>query len=404
MSNNHFNGWNLILIFIASISVGVLSAYIYTSDYFSQKKLNLSPTPTKEESIDSKSKNTIKSSENKQITSNQNNSNIESYQLENLEKTYKNYLNQGIFFIQITHNSLSQINQNLDEIAGKTIIENIQTSIENAEKFFIAIPSTSIYYDSAQKYRQYNFKYSEYSKKWEDYFNNKKVYSDQQIKLPNYPDLTIKNKSVFVSAMKPKSIVLTFDDGPTPQYTIKILDILKKYNIKATFFVVGKRVKDNCPIVQRMYQEGHEIGNHSYTHTYLTKIPTEQQKQEIVYTQQIIKQCVGSQPRWFRAPFGDQNPTLLNMVNHFGLNNAQWTIDTNDWRSSSTIKSITNLAVNNNSSAVILMHDGAKTNPDFIHSEESLTRINTVNALENIIINYQNRGFVFYTLSNAIND
>lgn len=398
MSDKYFKSLNFFFVFIASVTIGVVSAYVYTSNFFDKKEQKLSSN-TVEKKI---TENKIKPSEKENIIENKIDSNIAQNQLENQEKIYSDYLNQGAFYFKSVTDHFSKINKNIDESTGKNILENTKINLDNAQKFLKVIPPQSRYYSYAQEYQKYILQYQESAKKWEDYFNNKSRYQNQQILSPNYPELTIKNKGAFLSAMKPKSIVLTFDDGPTQEYTIKILDILKKYNVKATFFVVGKRVQENCPIIQRMYQEGHEIGNHSYTHSYLTKISIPEQQQEIGNNQQIIQQCIGYQPTWFRAPFGDQNPALLRIVHSFGLSNAQWTIDTNDWRNSSNIKTITNLAINNNNPAVILMHDGAKINPNFIHPEESLTRINTVNSLENIIINYKNRGFNFYTLSNAI--
>lgn len=398
MSDNRFNSFNFLLIFFASITVGIVSAYVYTS-YFSGKNHKKSSSDVIEKKT---SPDNIKPSQPQQNVSNRINANTVINSQENQEKIYYDYLNQGIFYLRYAIDNFNKINENLDQITGKNILENVKINIINSQKFLKEIPPESKYYAYGQEYQKYNTKYQEAVEKWQQYFDNKNRSINQQISPPNYPELTIKNKAVFVSAMKPKSIVLTFDDGPTQEYTIRILDILKKYNVKATFFLVGKRVQENCPIVQRMYQEGHEIGNHSYTHPYLTKISVAEQQQEIGNNQQIIQQCIGYQPRWFRAPFGDQNPALLEIVNRFGLSNAQWTIDTNDWRNSSNVKSITNLAINNSNSAVILMHDGAKTNPNFVHPEESFIRNNTVNSIEKIIINYQNRGFRFFTLSQAV--
>lgn len=398
MSDNRFNSFNLFLIFFASITVGIVSAYVYTSDFSGKNEEKSSPDVIENKPSEDK----IKSSQPQQNISNQININTQNNSQENKEKIYSDHLNQGLFYLQYAIDNFNKINENLDQSTGKNILENIKINLINSENFLKEIPPESKYYASGQEYQKYSTKYQDAVEKWQQYFDHKNRYINQQISPPNYPELTIKNKAVFVNAMKPKSIVLTFDDGPTQEYTIRILDILKKYNVKATFFVVGKRVQKNCPIVQRMYQEGHEIGNHTYTHPYLTKISIAEQQQEIGNNQQIIQQCIGYQPRWFRAPFGDQNPALLELVHRFGLNNAQWTIDTNDWRNSSSVKSITNLAMNSNNSGVILMHDGAQTNSNFIHPEESLTRNNTVDSLETIIVNYQNRGFNFFTLSQAI--
>ena len=302
MSDNRFNSFNLFLIFFASITVGIVSAYVYTSD-FSGKNEEKSSSDVIEKKT---SENNIKPSQPQQNVSNQININTQNNSQENKEKTYYDYLNQGLFYLQYVIDNFNNINENLDQSTGKSILENVKINIINSEKFLKEIPPESKYYAYGQEYQKYNTKYQDAVEKWQQYFDNKNRSINQQISPPNYPELTIKNKAVFVSSMKPKSIVLTFDDGPTKEYTIRILDILKKYNVKGTFFVVGKRVQENCRIVQRMYQEGHEIANHSYTHPYLTKISVAEQQQEIGNNQQIIQKCIGYQPRWFRAPFGDK--------------------------------------------------------------------------------------------------
>src|SRR5580765_718578 len=99
-----------------------------------------------------------------------------------------------------------------------------------------------------------------------------------------------------------KKAYLTFDDGPNSNYTPKILDILKENNIKATFFVCGKNVKKNPEILKRIADEGHLIGNHSYSHSLLKSIIFF--SPEVEKTNNMVKEIVGKTPKFYRAPYG----------------------------------------------------------------------------------------------------
>jgi peptidoglycan/xylan/chitin deacetylase (PgdA/CDA1 family) len=218
-----------------------------------------------------------------------------------------------------------------------------------------------------------------------------------------FPELSIKHKSVFLNAMKPNTVALTFDDGPTQEYTPQILEILRQNNTKATFFVVGKRVRQSCDLLRQIYQEGHEIGNHTDTHPYLTRVTKESQRQEIQNTQLSVNRCLNfNYPmNWFRAPYGDQNPETLGLVRELGLNSAQWVVDTLDWKKSSSMASIRDSIDSYSNPGVILMHDGSRTNPNFLHPSENPSRQNTIAALEPMLKKLKNRGFSFVTLSGA---
>jgi len=218
-----------------------------------------------------------------------------------------------------------------------------------------------------------------------------------------FPELSVKNKSVFLTAMKPNTVALTFDDGPTQEYTPKILEILRQHRTKATFFVVGKRVRENCELLRQIYQEGHEIGNHTDTHPYLTKVPRESQRHEIQNTQLSVNQCLNLNysMNWFRAPYGDQNPETLTLVRELGLNSAQWVVDTRDWNKASSMASIRDSIDGYSKPGVILMHDGSRTNPNFLHPSENPSRQNTIAALEPMLKKLKNRVFSLVTLSGA---
>lgn len=221
--------------------------------------------------------------------------------------------------------------------------------------------------------------------------------------LTGYIDINLKNRQFWLSKMPKKTVALTFDDGPSPEYTEQVLNILNKYNIKATFFVVGYRIDKYCPLIKRIVAEGHELGNHTYHHNFLTKITPELQQQEMYKTQLAINNCVGSSyiPRWLRSPYGDQNETTLGIAHNLGLNTVLWSLDTNDWRPSSTSKSIVSQATKTNGQDIILMHDATEANPQLGLPESSNSRQNTVDSLEEIIVKLKANNINFATMSQA---
>ncbi len=123
-------------------------------------------------------------------------------------------------------------------------------------------------------------------------------------------------------------IALTFDDGPNPATTSKILDILAQQHVPATFFVVGKRVHGNEALLRRIYDEGNEIGNHSWSHSDFTKLTPDQIKAEVMDTQNAIVAAGLPAPRLFRPPYGALTPTVKQSI---PLRIALWNEDPNDW-------------------------------------------------------------------------
>lgn len=115
-----------------------------------------------------------------------------------------------------------------------------------------------------------------------------------------------------------KAIAITFDDGPNPIYTPQVMDILLAANAKATFFVVGEQVEKNPEIVKRAYAEGHEIGNHTYTHPKLSQLPREQCLEEIKRNEKMIKSLIGHNPVVFRPPFLDCHQELASILGEKG--------------------------------------------------------------------------------------
>ena len=136
----------------------------------------------------------------------------------------------------------------------------------------------------------------------------------------------------------PKQVAITFDDGPDPIWTPKILDVLKKYNVKATFLMIGEEAEDNVRVMQRVYAEGHEIGNHTFTHPDISEISPRQVALQIDLTERLFRAKLGVSPVYFRPPYSiDQEPDTndqaapIEAIQNLGYVILGDKIDTNDW-------------------------------------------------------------------------
>jgi cellulose synthase/poly-beta-1,6-N-acetylglucosamine synthase-like glycosyltransferase/peptidoglycan/xylan/chitin deacetylase (PgdA/CDA1 family)/spore germination protein YaaH len=136
----------------------------------------------------------------------------------------------------------------------------------------------------------------------------------------------------------PKKVALSFDDGPDPVWTPKILDILKQYNVKGTFFMIGEEAQDNVGVMQRVYREGHEIGNHTFTHPDISEISNTQVDLQLNLTERLFASKLGVQPLYFRPPYSiDQEPDTndqaapVDRIQGLGYTIVGDKIDTNDW-------------------------------------------------------------------------
>lgn len=156
-------------------------------------------------------------------------------------------------------------------------------------------------------------------------------------------------------------IALTFDDGPHPYYTQQLLDGLKQRGVNATFFVTGEHAEQNPDIIRRMHDEGHLIGNHTYSHIQLTKSNREKFRQELIQTNEILQNITGEEVIYVRPPYGIWDKKLEGELNMFPV---LWNIDPLDWCSSDTACIAQTVINNAKESSVILMHDYYKTSVD----------------------------------------
>jgi peptidoglycan-N-acetylglucosamine deacetylase len=173
---------------------------------------------------------------------------------------------------------------------------------------------------------------------------------------PVVNELTLRSISSGNSA--DKRIALTFDDGPHPVITLKVLEILRARNIKATFFVLGERVKLYPITLQQVFIEGHEVGNHTYTHHNLHGLPNETIETEIGKTQCIVKETIGVEPRLFRPPYGAMlRPESKKFLQQYNLQTILWSVDPRDWKYHNE-DNIYNFVVHQaRSGSIVLFHD-----------------------------------------------
>ena len=163
------------------------------------------------------------------------------------------------------------------------------------------------------------------------------------------------------AALPEKWVCLTFDDGPNARYTPMLLDELKKRNIRASFFLIGENIEGNEDILLQMRKDGHLIGNHTWDHVQLDKIPAEKARLEIEKTNNRIYEASGIYPSYVRPPFG---AWIKDMELSVTMLPVFWDVDTLDWKSKNidSILSIAQKQVHDGS--IILMHDSYQTSVD----------------------------------------
>ncbi|MCX2923383.1 polysaccharide deacetylase family protein [Streptomyces sp. NEAU-W12] len=153
------------------------------------------------------------------------------------------------------------------------------------------------------------------------------------------------------------TMVLTFDDGPDPRYTPDILDTLAAYDVRAMFFVCGEMVSHNKDLLVRMADEGHVVGNHTWSHPLLTRLTRSRIRFEMERTSDIIEEEYGERPRWFRAPYGAWNRATFQLGAELGMEPLAWTVDTLDWTSPGTRTIVDRVENGAAPGVVVLSHD-----------------------------------------------
>ncbi|MGD1104722.1 MAG: polysaccharide deacetylase family protein [Terriglobia bacterium] len=193
-----------------------------------------------------------------------------------------------------------------------------------------------------------------------------------------------------------KRIALTFDDGPTEQFTEQILDILREHHVPATFFVCGRNVEKSPDLLRRIVAEGHEVGNHTYSHLFVYFKSRRRIAAEIDQTQAIIEQVVGFRPNIFRPPYGARWFGLVPTLVERGMHMVLWSATGYDWKKDA--QGIMGAAFRElKPGAVILLHDGRET-----RRVTEIDRSNTVLALPGVIAIAREQGYTFTPLKDFL--
>lgn len=179
-------------------------------------------------------------------------------------------------------------------------------------------------------------------------------------------------------------IAITFDDGPSPAWTPQLLDGLKERNVKATFFLIGENAKNNPELVKREAEEGHLIGNHTYHHVEITRVPDETAQEEILMTNEVITEITGEEVSYMRPPFGVWQK---NQERKLDVMPVLWTIDPLDWTTDNEDEIINKVVTQAGENDIILLHDCYES---------------SVNAALRIVDILQKEGFEFVTVDELI--
>lgn len=190
-------------------------------------------------------------------------------------------------------------------------------------------------------------------------------------------------RDIICSANSIKEIALTFDDGPHPGYTEKLLAILSKYNVKATFFVVGKEAAKHPQLVKESFDAGHSIGNHTYSHVDLTRIYSDDVAVEIKACGKVLYEITGKYCDLFRPPGGNFNNQIEKIATVLGYTTVLWTANSADYSNISKRAISSRIYSRSRYGGIVLMHDGVQK---------------TIDILPKTIEYFKARGFRFVTL------
>jgi len=190
----------------------------------------------------------------------------------------------------------------------------------------------------------------------------------------------------------PAQMALTYDDGPNDPHTLRLLDVLARHEAKATFFLIGKYVRQRPEIARAIQAAGHEIGNHTYSHPNLIFVSPTRLRQELDDCRKALEDAVGSPAPLFRPPFGGRRPDVLKTVRSLGLAPVTWSVTAFDWNAKSAEEIVGKVTRQVDSrhreqSEIVLLHDGG-------HLAFGVDRSRTVAATSVLLEKYAAKRFV----------
>lgn len=154
-----------------------------------------------------------------------------------------------------------------------------------------------------------------------------------------------------------RAMVLTFDDGPDPRYTPDILAVLREYEVPAMFFVCGEMATVNRDLLREMAADGHEVGNHTWSHPLVPKLPPSKIRDQLGRTSEVIERVLGRAPLWYRAPYGAWNSHSFEIGAELGMEPLGWTVDTLDWTEPGAATIVRRVMKGAAPGVIVLSHD-----------------------------------------------
>ncbi|HLK32286.1 MAG TPA: polysaccharide deacetylase family protein, partial [Terriglobales bacterium] len=188
-----------------------------------------------------------------------------------------------------------------------------------------------------------------------------------------------------------RQLALTFDDGPNDPWTQRLLEVLNRHQVRATFFLIGRYVAQRPEIAQQIAAAGHVVGNHTWDHPNLIFVRPAEVERQIQRCAQALQQAVGPHSTLFRPPFGGRTPQALRAVRRCGLQPVLWSISGRDWEAKSAAYIENKIVRGMEGGEVILLHDGG-------HRSLGADRSFTVTAVDHLIARCHEQGFNFVTV------
>ncbi|HXJ85789.1 MAG TPA: polysaccharide deacetylase family protein [Candidatus Binatia bacterium] len=188
-----------------------------------------------------------------------------------------------------------------------------------------------------------------------------------------------------------KKLALTYDDGPNDPHTLRLLEVLIRHNVHATFFLIGRYVQQRPDFVRELVKAGHVVGNHTFTHPLLTFKSTAEIRRELTDCHKAIQDAIGEHSNLFRPPFGGRRPAVLRIARELSLEPIIWNVTGYDWNAPPSAAIERKVERRIRGGDVILLHDGG-------HKQMGADRSQTVIATDHLLSRYKSEGYEFITI------